>query len=474
MKNKNNLLSLSSQGLKYKLKISFYLMAVLPLLVSVYLASQYIFPRFGLRLDIVLSLSISAFIAIVGFLVIKEVFDRIVSVTAEAKLIAAGDVNRRLEGIQAAPDEVGDLGDALNQMTQRIRSNMNELKNYGEKTTEINMEIQKRVIVLSSLLQVSSLITQGASLEDIFKVIAEKSRLLANSETGYLLFREEGQENFSMRSVSGTHAGLLSTLIVEPNGYLFSKTIQVNKPLIIDAENQQDKNLTSAFQEKFRMKNTLALPVQLAGRVMAILGIGTASESRTYRKEDIELLDIFAKQIAIAVENDLLSHKVERLEIRDALTGLYNDIFIRSRLQEEIKRAIAYQRPCAFIVLDIDNFKEYYKQFGSLQSEGALKKIAFLIRSSISEIDRAARTGDDEFAIVLPEKNKRQAKDVAEEIRKKIEFSTSEEEDIKKRFTVSAGVSENPLDGVESEELINKARELLHKAKALGKNCVSV
>jgi hypothetical protein len=49
-------LSLSSHGLKYKLKISFYLMSILPLLVCAYLVSNYILPRFGMSIDIGLSL----------------------------------------------------------------------------------------------------------------------------------------------------------------------------------------------------------------------------------------------------------------------------------------------------------------------------------------------------------------------------------------------------------------------------------
>jgi signal transduction histidine kinase len=119
-------LSLASKGLKYKLKISFYLMSILPLLVCIYLVSNYILPQIGFRVDIVASIAISIFIAVVGLYVIKEVFDRILSVTSEAKLIAAGDISRMVD--ISREDEVGDLGDSLNQLTGRIRSNMNELK----------------------------------------------------------------------------------------------------------------------------------------------------------------------------------------------------------------------------------------------------------------------------------------------------------------------------------------------------------
>lgn len=175
----------------------------------------------------------------------------------------------------------------------------------------------------------------------------------------------------------------------------------------------------------------------------------------------MKLLDIFAKQVAIALENDILVRRIEKLEIKDPLTGLYNEAFIRSRLEEEIKRAIIYQRPCAFVILNIDNFEFFRKNFGSLESETNLKKVASLIRDAVTEIDRVARIQDSEFAIVLPEKSKRQAQKVAEEIKEKIEATFSRESDINKRLAVTAGVSENPLDGVRADELISKAKEAL-------------
>ncbi len=459
--------SVVSRGLRYKLKIAFSLMSILPLLVCIYLVSNYILPSAGLRVDIAAAIAISVFIAVIGFFVIKEVFDRILSVTTEAKLIASGDVTRKVESITG--DEVGDLGDSLNQLTRRIRTNMEELKNYSEKTTEINLAIQKRVLVLSSLLQVSSLISQGSKLEDVLKIAVEKSRLLANSEAAYLLLKEEESESFYMKVVDGIRTQDLLKIKVEA-GEALDRVIKSNRHFILDSDNRLPEESNAAFYEKFKLKNTAALPIFLKGRLVGILGIGNTKDAFTYRKEDIELLDIFAKQVSIAVENDLLMHRVEKLEIKDALTGLYNEVYIRARLQEEIKRAISCQRPCGFVLLNIDNFKKFHQNFGSLQAESILKKISTLIKSSVSDIDRVGRFGDNEFALVLPEKNKRQAQEIAEDIRRKVEFAFSEEQDANKHVTLSGGVTENPLDGVDAAELIAKAGESVKLAKTQGRN----
>lgn len=470
---KHKSLALASRGLRYKLKIAFYLMSILPLLVCLYLVSNYILPQAGFRIDITASVLISIFIAIIGFCVVKEVFDRILSVSTEAKLIAAGDINRKVEVVRSE-DELSDLGDSLNQLTMRIRSNMDELKTYGERTTEINLEIQKRVIVLSSLLQISSLISQSANLEDILKITVGKSRLLANSEFAFLFFREENTDTFYVKVADGMNSRQLLHIRLTGQHPVFEKLINANHPLVIDKKSPLDPEAEKGFQQEFKIKNIMALPVYLRGKVAGILMIGNNRENFAYDNDDLELLDIFAKQIAIAVENDALLHRIEKLEIKDALTGLYNEMFIRSRLQEEIRRAIAYQRPCAFVILNVDNFEKYHRGYGLLRAEAALKKIASLIRDSVSEIDRVARFGDNEFAVVLPEKNKRHAQEVAEEIRKRVEFSFSEEHDANFRLTVSGGLSENPLDGVEAEELVVKAKAALNIAKTQGKNRIAV
>lgn len=472
MDEKIDRLSLSSRPLKQKLMVAFQLMFILPFLVCVYLVSNYILPKFGLKLDIIASLVVSIFVSVVGLLVIKEIFDRLTTVAEQAKIIAKGDLNRELE--VSHHDEVGQLSQVLNQLTHRIRGNMDELKAYSEKTTEINIEIQKKIIILSNLMQISSLISQGAKLEDILKTVVEKARALANSESAFLLLKEESQDHFYVKVVEGKGENYLLNMKVEAKEDIYNKLLNNNKLLVLDKNNLLNENLTVDFFTKFQVKNCLAMPIFLRGKVKAVLAIANNKDSFLYDKDDVELLDIFSKQVAVAIENDILTHRVEKLEIKDILTGLYNRNFITNRLQEEIKRAITYQRPCAFVNFDIDDFKTYREKFGLIGAEAALRKIAGLLTESITEVDRVGRTDDDGFSLILPEKNKRQGRDVAEEIRKKIQLAFSGDQDASKHLTISAGVSENPLDGVKAEQLIDKAKELLESAKASGKNRVAV
>ncbi len=466
--------SLISRSLKHKLRIALFLTVILPAFVGIYLASKYILPQIGAKLDIVAIIAISLVIAVLGFCVIKEIFDRVLSVSSGAKIIAAGDLNRKIDIDTNRKDEIGDLGEALNQLTQRIRNNMEELKRYSEKSNQINLEIHKLVFGLSNLLQISSLIACGDKLERILKLIVEKSRLLDNFDAAYLFIKERDADAFLAKVVDGINSEYIFRIKIERDDKIFGSLILKNQLFILDKDNVLTKDLKRILYEKFKLNNTLALPIYSGGKLTGIFGIGNEREDFAYKKEDVELMDLFAKQISIALENDRLTQCVGKLEIKDTLTGLYNQTFIRNRLHEEIKRAIVYRRPCAYILFNIDNFQNFSNNFGSLQAESALKKIGFLIKDSCTEIDRVGRVSNDEFAVILPERNKRQAQETAENIRKKIEFSFNEEQDINKRLTVSAGVSENPLDGVEAPDLIAKAQESLSLAKKEGKNRIGI
>jgi diguanylate cyclase (GGDEF)-like protein len=154
------------------------------------------------------------------------------------------------------------------------------------------------------------------------------------------------------------------------------------------------------------------------------------------------------------------------------VTGLYNYNYMKIRLDEEIKRAAAYQRPCGYLLIDMDDFKDFYTAHGEVETERLLKEIGAILQSSVTEVDRVGRLRDDKFVIILPEKNKRQSAHIAEEIKKKIEDGLGKSVGSDKKLTVSIGVSENPIDGSTSDELMEKADKFVRNAKSLGKNKV--
>lgn len=468
-------LSLLPRPLRYKLMIAFSLMSVIPLLITGYLVSNYIFPLNKDTENISLVILICIFIAILGLMLAKGIIDPIAKLANHAKVIARGNFETTFLDIKRE-DEIGELSTSLNQITRRIKDNMEELKNYGERTKQVNFDIHKKVLALSSLLQIGNLISSKAQLKEILDLIAERIAQVLDTKISFLMLINEMTNELEFKSAYQMDSALIASYKAKLGRTFLGEIADSGETFVLDAKRQKRtfEGLTQ-FQQQLGVKNLLIVPLTSHGKVIGLLGAGNTLTDFIFNDDDIDLIRVFIKQVTIAIENEKLLKKAQELETKDELTDLYNANYIRKRLDEEIKRAILLQRPCSFVLVNIDNFRKYRDQQGELASESTLKKIARILEENINEIDRVARFGGDEFVLVLPEKNKKEATMIAEEIRKRVEESIfAGDKNSMVKLTVSAGVSENPIDGISANELVNKAVQVLKVAKSQGKNKVMV
>ncbi|MDI6732693.1 MAG: GGDEF domain-containing protein [Planctomycetota bacterium] len=176
--------------------------------------------------------------------------------------------------------------------------------------------------------------------------------------------------------------------------------------------------------------------------------------------------------------------RLSQMAVKDGLTQLYNHIYIKERLNNEIKRAEQFNQSLSILMIDIDNFKRYNDDCGHLAGDYCLGQISLLIQQNIRLIDIPARYGGEEFLVILPGTNSTEALQIAENIRKAIanyQFSATREGTIGAEkttsLTVSIGVASYFKDsGIKTEnELILAAdTSLLTQAKKRGKNQVAL
>ena len=96
--------------------------------------------------------------------------------------------------------------------------------------------------------------------------------------------------------------------------------------------------------------------------------------------------------------------------LRDSLTKLYNRIFLKEVGEKEIAKAKRYDRSLSMILVDIDGFKEFNDTFGHLEGDKALKETAEVMTRCCRKIDLIFRWGGDEFLMIFPETNEREAR----------------------------------------------------------------
>jgi diguanylate cyclase (GGDEF)-like protein/PAS domain S-box-containing protein len=148
----------------------------------------------------------------------------------------------------------------------------------------------------------------------------------------------------------------------------------------------------------------------------------------------------------------------------DALTGLANYRRFSEILESEIKRSDRTARCFSILLFDLNGMKRINDSHGHLAGNRALCRLADIFRSSCRSLDTAARYGGDEFAIVLPETDAKQARAVGNRICELLSKDLEEPP-----LTVSVGTAVYPRDGTTIDDLFQSADRALYKMKQLKK-----
>lgn len=172
---------------------------------------------------------------------------------------------------------------------------------------------------------------------------------------------------------------------------------------------------------------------------------------------------------------DLL-HKLEVMAITDYLTEVYNRRHFEEILRREFRRAVRYNLHLSCLMCDIDHFKRINDTYGHAAGDAVLKEIARIITSNLREVDVIGRWGGEEFAVLLTQAKKEDAKKVGERIIKAVSGYKFQGLPEKERITISIGVASVPEDpDIDNwERLIKAADEALYKAKRNGRNRIEL
>ena len=168
------------------------------------------------------------------------------------------------------------------------------------------------------------------------------------------------------------------------------------------------------------------------------------------------------------------NEKLEAISYLDGLTGIPNRRKFDEVLETEWKRCERNQLPLALLMIDIDYFKRFNDRYGHLEGDDCLKKVAKTLESLLRRPgDFVARYGGEEFSIVLPGIDSDGTQNLARKILDKIQSLKipNPDSDVSDVLTVSlGGVSTVPSRSLPASWFINKADQLLYRAKDGGRN----
>lgn len=162
---------------------------------------------------------------------------------------------------------------------------------------------------------------------------------------------------------------------------------------------------------------------------------------------------------------------LRRLATRDQLTGLLNRREFDRLLTEEEERSRRFGHPLGLVMVDIDHFKRVNDTHGHPVGDAVLREVARRLAAEARSVDRVARFGGEEFAMIIMESDGTAAFEMARRVCAAVQREPILAKDtLPLNVTISAGAASLPHDARTAEELVAAADKALYAAKAMGRN----
>jgi diguanylate cyclase (GGDEF)-like protein len=214
----------------------------------------------------------------------------------------------------------------------------------------------------------------------------------------------------------------------------------------------------------------LSVPVVEDSKVSVIMGVG--NKTAPYDESDVRQLQLLANDAWQIVRRKRVEHELQIMATTDSLTRLANRRHLFRRGAEEVRRVERYGGTLSTLLLDIDSFKKINDTHGHDVGDTVLRTLSDAVRASLRDIDIVGRIGGEEFAILLPNTLKEEARGLAERLAENIRRLSFSASGTTFGITASIGLAAYDTDMGSFDALLKTADIALYGAKRSGRDCV--
>lgn len=230
-------------------------------------------------------------------------------------------------------------------------------------------------------------------------------------------------------------------------------------------------------EEKKRLQNLkirCLIPLREGNELIGILLLTGKPKNKKFTYSDESFLASVETVASIAIKNAALYEKAYHDARTDDLTGLLNRKYFYKVLDQQFAKS---ESPAlALMILNIDDFKLYNQLYGAPAGDAALRQIADVIRSAVGESGYCARYSGKEFAVVLPDYDLLTARNLAENIQRRVArlCDIADSDYSMKTLTISIGICAAPYGALTSKQLIENTEQAVYHVKRNGKGAIKL
>ncbi len=222
--------------------------------------------------------------------------------------------------------------------------------------------------------------------------------------------------------------------------------------------------------EETNVKTIIIIPITVKNQFNGFLSV--FSPRKELKDDELSFLNLFSRQIELAITIANLFETVKKQAVTDHLTNLFNRRFFEDALHREATRSLRTKQPFCLIGLDLDHLKRINDTYGHSMGDKAISAIANVIINTARSVDIPSRYGGEEFFIILPGIDARGGLIAAERIRSSIE--SHKIDGLPEGITASLGVSCFIEQTTNIDELFEMCDKAMYTSKQKGRNQVSL
>lgn len=376
----------------------------------------------------------------------RRILHPILSLGKMATQIGKGDLDTEVSVVGLK--EINLLAKHLDEMREKLRT---------------SMQVQTTMLALS---QCHLKTTQEQ--EAIECAVETAARILEANYSAVALF--DSKDRLIVRATWGIPSKQVKGMDLErgkksQTGY----TILKGTPVLVSDYSELTEFSVPPLVSQLKISSGLSVPMFSSGKIVGAMLVHSKTPHH-FKQDAIPILSLIANQTAITVDKIRLFDETRQFAFTDELTGLYNRRYFIKLAEQEINRAVRYRHPQAFVMFDLDRFKQVNDTYGHPAGDEVLKTIASLASQELRDIDLIGRYGGEEFVILLPETSQKGAWAFAERLRKRIALTRMKVGQTEISITISVGISALSPDCTNLTQLIESSDKALYAAKVAGRN----
>jgi diguanylate cyclase (GGDEF)-like protein len=329
---------------------------------------------------------------------------------------------------------------------------------------------------------VARALTSSLDRDAILRAIMEQMEKFFQPETWSLLLLDESSNELYYAVAIGRAEAELRNIRV-PVGHGLAGWVAEHGESLIVPEVSQD----SRYEERFvassqagsttgfvHVRSAICMPLRSRLRTLGVIQLFNC-HLETLSDYTIAFLHLLCDYAAIAIENARDVEKIKELTITDDCTGLYNVRHLYRQAEAEIERALRFHSQFSLVFIDLDHFKQVNDAHGHLMGSRLLMEVGQAFKSTVRAVDTVFRYGGDEFVVLLPETNKRQAEEAAMRLLTNLRSRSFDMGSaIVLQARASFGISTYPEDGQSVQQMIRCADDMMYLVKASTRNDIAV